>query len=67
MAVAGTIKNGWHPGEKLNNPNVPVGAIIFGSLVSMSGEIITTFYHDDAKNANYKVCDWKDSKPQMIM
>ena len=65
--MAGTIENGWHPGEKLNNRNVPVGAVIHGSMVGMSGEIIDTFYHDPVKHADYKVCDWAGSKPQMIM
>lgn len=66
MAI-GTMENGWHEGEKLGNPNVPVGAKVIGSVVAMSGEIIDTLYIDPLKKAVYKVCDWKDSKPQMIM
>ena len=67
MALAGTVKNGWHEGEKMGNRNVPVGAKVLGSVVAMSGEIIDTLYYDPIKRAVYKVCDWKDSKPQMVM
>ena len=66
MAI-GTIENGWHEGEKLGNRNVPVGAKVFGSVVGMSGEIVDTLYYDTVKKAVYKVCDWKDSKPEMVM
>ena len=67
MAMIGTTENGWHEGEKMGNPNVPVGAKVFGSVVAMSGEIVDTLYYDTVKKAVYKVCDWKDSKPRMVM
>jgi len=66
------MRNGWYPGTKLGNPNVPEGAEIYGSLVTMSGEIITTFYcqrydpphPQHGRWALWKVDDWTGSKPQ---
>lgn len=66
MAI-GTIENGWHEGERLGNRNVPVGAKVLGSVVAMSGEIVDTLYYDTVKKGVYKVCGWKDSRPQMVM
>jgi len=69
MAI-GTIANGWHQGESLGNKNVPKGVEIVGSLVSMSGEIIKTYYIQRYKPAhpeygtwaNWKVYNWKGDK-----
>lgn len=58
------MKNGWYPNQTLGNPNVPKGANIIGSLVSMSGEVIYTCYSFFYNF--YRVCDWKGSKPQKI-
>ena len=55
------MKNGWYPKEKLGNRNVPEDAHIIGSVVNMSGEIITTFYKKNEKV--YKVQDWIYGKP----
>jgi hypothetical protein len=56
------MENGWVEGQKLGNTNVPPDVIIDGSVVTMSGEIIVTYYFD---GLNYmKVCDWVYSRPQ---
>jgi hypothetical protein len=56
------LKNGWHEGKSLGNPNVPSDVIIDGSVVSMSGEIIVTYYFTGLNW--FKVCDWTGSKPE---
>ena len=56
------MKNGWYEALSLHNPNVPKDIIIDGSVVSMSGEIIVTYYFTGF--AFMKVCDWVGSKPQ---
>lgn len=56
------MENGWYEGKKLGNQNVPEDVIIDGSMVSMSGEIIVTYYFTGL--AYFKVCDWSGSKPQ---
>jgi len=55
------MRNGWYPGQKLGNPNVPEGVNVIGSLVKMSGEIIETYY--SIMYNFYKVGDWKGDKP----
>ncbi len=56
------MENGWYEGRSLGNQNVPKNAIVKGSLVTMSGEIITTYYCDGDRY--WKVGDWKGDKPE---
>lgn len=59
------MENGWHPKEKLGNRNVPRDSKIIGSVVSMSGEIITTYYVLSGKH--YKVGAWVYEKPEEVV
>ena len=66
------MENGWYEQQRLGNRNVPKEADVYGSLVTMSGEIITTYYVLDYHPAHpqygrwaiWKVADWVDAKPQ---
>ena len=50
--------------QTLGNSNVPEGAKIIGSIVSMSGEIIETYFWKD--NDVYCVNDWVGRKPYLV-
>jgi len=56
------MRNGWYPKQKLGNRNVPDDCEVIGSLVAMSGEIITTYYYQDSEL--FKVGSWVYDKPQ---
>jgi len=58
------MRNGWYPRQRLGNSNVPNGVAVAGSLVTMSGEVIETFYSTCYQFR--KVTDWKGSAPQII-
>lgn len=58
------MRNGWYPRQTLGNHNVPDGVDVAGSLVTMSGEIIETFYSTHYQFR--KVFDWTGSAPQII-
>jgi len=58
------MKNGFYPKQKLGNRNVPNGCEVIGSLVTMSGEIITTYYRQDGEL--FKVGSWVYDKPQKV-
>ena len=62
--MAGTIKNGWYPGEKLNNHNVPYGVYVYGSYAGYS--YVSTLYYDTIKRAFYEVSGHPHAEPEMI-
>jgi len=65
------MENGFYQNTKLDNLNVPDNALIYGTLVTMSGEIKTTYYciRYDPPHPKYgkwsiwKVSDWVYDKP----
>ena len=62
----------WLDHKTLGNRNIPKGALVYGTLVGMSGEIKTTYYalqHNPphpkyGKWSLWKVSDWVWDKPQ---
>ena len=58
------MKNGFYPKQKLGNRNVPDNCEVVGSLVTMSGEIVTTYYYQDGEL--FEVGDWVYCKPRKV-